>query len=83
MTDQVRQAYEPAPEDSRKAGERRPLQFSLRWLLGLTAAVALLFGMLRWLEVSTTASVVVLVILIAAGIAAVTLLAAIAGAGEE
>ena len=55
------------------AKSRRAAAFAvqLRWLLGLTAAVALLFGMLRWLEVSTTASVVVLVILIAAGIAAV------------
>jgi hypothetical protein len=60
----------------------RPLQFSLRWLLGLTVVVALLFGTLRWLEVSPTASAVVLVILIVAVAAAVALLAAIARAGD-
>jgi hypothetical protein len=60
----------------------RPLQFTLRGLFGLTLAVALLFGTLRWLGVSPTASAVVLVILIVAVAAAVALLAAIAAAGD-
>ncbi len=62
---------------------RRPLQFSLRWLLGMMVVVALVFGTLRWLEVSATASAVVLVILIVAVVAAVALLVAIAAAGDE
>ncbi len=65
------------------SSRRRPLQFSLRSLLGLTVVVALLFGTLRWLDVSATASAVVLVILIVAVVAAVALLAAIAGADDE
>ena len=67
------------PDDDRPLKpQRRPLQFSLRSLLGLTAAVAVVFSTLRWLEVSATASAVVLVILIAAGTAAIVLLSAIA-----
>jgi hypothetical protein len=66
-----------------KQNQRRPLQFSLRSLLGLTVAVALVFGTLRWLEVSATAGAVVLVILIVAVAAAVALLAAIAAASDE
>jgi hypothetical protein len=62
---------------------RRPLQFSLRSLFGLMLAVALVFGMLRWLEVPAAASGVVLVILIVALLGAVALLAAIAGSDGE
>lgn len=60
-----------------------PLQFSIRALLGLMLAVCLLFGTLRWLGVSTTASAVVLVILVLGMLAAVGLLVAISGAGDE
>jgi hypothetical protein len=63
--------------------QRRPLQFRLRSLLALAVVVALLFGTLRWLDVSATASAVVLVILIVAVAAAVALLAAIAASGDE
>jgi hypothetical protein len=63
--------------------QRRPLQFRLRSLLVLMVVVALLFGMLRGLDVSATASAVVLVILIVAVAAAVALLAAIAGSDDE
>jgi hypothetical protein len=64
--------------------ERKPpLQFSLRAMLGMMVAVALLFGTLRWLGVSTTASAVVLVILVLGMLAAVGLLAAIAGSGDD
>ena len=65
------------------SNRRRPLQFSVCSLLGLMVVVALLFGTLRWLEVSATASAVVLVILVVAVAAAVALLAAIAGADDE
>ena len=57
----------------------RPLQFSLRSILGVMVAVSLLFGTMRWLGVSPQASGIVLVILIVGSLAAVALLAAIAG----
>jgi hypothetical protein len=57
----------------------RPLQFRLRTLLVITAAVALLFGTLRWLGVSPQGSAVVLVILLVSVAAALGLVAAIAG----
>ncbi len=60
-----------------------PLQFSLRAMLGMMVAVAVLFGTLRWLDVSPAASAVVLVILVLGALAAVALLAAIAGGGED
>ena len=63
--------------------QRRPLQFSLRSLMGLSVVVALLFGTLRWLDVSAVASSVVLIILIVAVAAAAALLAAIAAAGDD
>ena len=65
------------------SNHRRPLQFSLRSLLGLMVVVALVFGTLRWLDVSATTSAVVLVILIVAVAAAGALLAAIAAANDE
>ncbi len=71
------------PNGPSKSQQRRPLQFSLRSLFGLTLAVALVFGLLRWLEVPAAASALVLVILIVAVAAAVALLAAIAAADSE
>jgi hypothetical protein len=62
---------------------RRPLQFSLRSLLLLMVAVSVLFGTLRWLGVSPLGSGMVLVILIVGALAAVGLLAAIAGGDDE
>jgi hypothetical protein len=56
-----------------------PLQFRLRSLLAIAAAVCLLFGLLRWLDVPPRASLLVLVILGVSAIAAVALVAAIAG----
>jgi hypothetical protein len=65
-------------DDSPDDPPRRPsLQFSLRGLLLLTAAVALLFGMLRWADVPPEASVMILVSLIIAGVAAIGLMVAI------
>ena len=71
------------PEGPSTQNRRRPLQFSLRSLFGLMLVVALVFGLLRWLEVLATASALVLVISIVAVVAAVALLAAIAGADGE
>ena len=50
--------------DSRQGPSRPPLQFGISSLMLITAAVALLFGTLRWLGASTTTSAIVLVILI-------------------
>ncbi len=69
----------PFPEGEGTGAEPRrpPLQYTIRGLLLLTVATAVLFGALRWLEVPPAASVLVLVILIIAGAAAVGLLVAI------
>jgi hypothetical protein len=67
---------EPAPP------ARRPLQFSLAALLGVTTAVCILFSALRWLGVSARAGAAVLVILIAAAAAGLGLMFAIAQ-GED
>jgi hypothetical protein len=50
--------------DSPQGPSRRPLQFGISSLMLITVAVALLFGTLQWLGVSTTTSAIVLVILI-------------------
>ena len=66
-------------KDSSESPPRRPpLQLSLRGLLLLTAAVALLFGTLRWLGVPPEASAMILVLLIIAGTAVVGLIVAVA-----
>lgn len=65
---------------------RQPIpQFSIRTLLGLTTATALLLGVLRWLNVPARASWLVLVVMAAGGVAAVALVAVIAGqdSGED
>jgi hypothetical protein len=63
--------------------KRPPLQFSVRALLAAMVLVALLFGTLRWLDVSATASAVILVILVVGVLAAVGLLASIAGTRDD
>ncbi len=55
----------------------RPLQFRISALLVLTAVVAALFGLLRWVGVPPEAAAVVLVVLVAGAIAAVGLTAAV------
>jgi cytochrome bd-type quinol oxidase subunit 1 len=70
-------------DDEQSRPPRAPLQFSLRSLMGLMLAVALLFGTLRWLNVSPTASAVVLAVLILGALAAVGLLAVIAGGSDD
>ena len=56
----------------------RPLQFRLRTLFGLTAAMATLFGVLDWLGVPSEVSCVVLVVLTVSVLAALGLVVAIA-----
>ena len=56
----------------------RPLQFRLRTLFGLTAAMAALFGVLDWLGVPAEVSWLVLVVLIVSVLAALGLVVVIA-----
>ncbi len=63
--------------------KRPPLQFGIRAVLAVTVGAALLFGLLRWLEVPPQASYVVLAVLVASAIAAVGLLLAIAGSDAD
>lgn len=74
----------PLHADERPPEERRPpLQFGLRAVLLLTVVVGLLFGTMRWLEVSPFASAMVLVILIVSVAAALGLVVAIAQAADD
>ena len=69
------------PKSPRRIAQRKrrpPLQFGLRSLLGITVAVSLLFGTLRWLDVSPRASAMVLLIVVVSVIAALGLVVAIA-----
>jgi Flp pilus assembly protein TadB len=54
------------------------IQIRLSTLLGITAAVAVLFGTLRWLGVPPRASLLVLVVLMAGAMAAVGLVVILA-----
>ncbi len=54
------------------------IQIRLSTLLGITAAVAVLFGTLRWLGVPPRASLLVLVVLLAGAMAAVGLVVVLA-----
>ncbi len=69
--------------DEKTPPEKRPLQFSIRSMLGLMTAVSVLFGTLRWLGVTPAASAMVLLILTVAVLAALGLIAAIAHAADE
>jgi len=75
-----RQPSDP-PRDTNPR-RRPPLQFGLRSLLGITVAVSLLFGTLRWLEVPPRASAMVLLIATVSVIAALGLVVAIASAAD-
>ena len=57
----------------------RVLQFGLRSLFGLAIAVAVIFGTLKWMGVGPRESLLVMLILIVGGLAAVGLVAAIVG----
>lgn len=67
--------------ESGRGPRQPPLQFGLRTLLGLTAGTALLFGVLRWLDVPPRASLIVLLVAVAGAVAALGLVAVIAGQG--
>ncbi len=54
------------------------IQIRLSTLLAITAAVAVLFGTLRWLGVPPRASLLVLVVLLAGAVAAVGLVVVLA-----
>ncbi len=62
---------------------RPPLQFSLKALLALPVVVGLLFGTLRWLGVSPLACGIILAILTLSAVAAIALLAALAGGNDD
>ncbi len=69
--------------DEPDSDRRRPLQFGVAALLAIAVAVGLLFGLLRWLEVPARASYMVLAVVIVSVVAAVGLLAVIAGMDRE
>ena len=70
-------------EEKEEKPGRAPLQFSIRALLGMAVAVAVLFGMLRWFEVSPQVSAIILIIIVVAVAAALGLVVAIAAAGDN
>jgi len=70
-------------EESKGRRGPRPLQFGLAALFGITAAVAALFGTLRWFGVPAPTSGLVLVILVVSVAAALGLVLAIAAAMKE
>ena len=72
-----------APRGGPQSPRRPPLQFSLRAMLIITAAVAVLFGTLRTLGVSPLASTIVLVILVISVLAALGLVVAIAAGDDD
>ncbi len=71
-----------AASPERNAGDRPwrpgPLQFGIGGLLTLTTIVAIVFGALRWLGISTRAAWIVLLVMVVGGIAAVAMVWAIA-----
>jgi hypothetical protein len=71
------------PSENEPEPKRPPLQFGIRGLLILTAAVALLFGTLQWLGASSVTSTVVLVILIVGVLLALGLVVAISAVMDE
>ena len=70
-------------EDNQGQRPPPPLQFGLRAVLVIMVAVSVLFGTLRWLDVSPLASAIVLVILIVSVAAALGLVVAIAAAAND
>jgi hypothetical protein len=72
------------PEDGQRGSRRPPpLQFGIRAMLLIMVVVSLLFGTLRWLDVSPLASGIVLVVLIAGVAAALALVVAIAAGADD
>jgi hypothetical protein len=75
MSDPWEAGQEERPPNGPPA--RPPLQFSLRAMLALTAALALVFSVLRWIGAPPQASLLVLVLLGACAAAAIGLVAVI------
>jgi len=74
------------PDNEKPARPRKPpLQFTLPALFGVTAALAVLFGALSWMEVPPLAGFIVLVVLTVSVLAALGLVVVIAGSvtGED
>lgn len=74
---------DPSPTPQPSGRRPPPLQFGLRAVLLIMVAVSLLFGTLRWLEVSPRASALVLVILVVSVAAALALVVAIAATRDD
>lgn len=70
-------------EDPKRKAKPRPLQFGLGTLLAVTAAAALLFGLLEWFKVPARISGLILLIAAASVVAAGGLVAAVAGYRED
>jgi predicted RND superfamily exporter protein len=63
--------------------KRPPLQFSLATLLAVTTGLAMLFGALNWMGISTQAGAIVLIVVALSALAAVGLVVAIASARDD
>jgi hypothetical protein len=72
---------QPAGDEPRHSPP--PLQFGLSTLLWLMVAVGLIFGTLRWMQVSATTSLIVMAILAVSGLAVVLLVAAISKVEDD
>lgn len=66
-----------APPAASPSGDR-PLQFTLAWLLGVTAALAVLFGVCRYLAIGPRASLIVATLVVVSFLAAGLLVRSIA-----
>jgi hypothetical protein len=60
-----------------------PLQFGLSALLWLMVAVGLIFGTLRWMQVSTITSLIVMAVLAVSALSVVLLVAAISKVEDD
>lgn len=67
----------------RDEGGGGPLQFGLRAMFAVTAALAMLFGVMSWLGVPPVARFVVLVVLAVSVPAAIALVVVIAGSVSD
>jgi hypothetical protein len=75
--------HDDEPQREPGSPAKRPLQFGIGTLLAVMTAVCILFSVLRWLGVSSSAAAMVLVILIAAAAAGLGLMFAIAQGDDE
>lgn len=82
LNEEYQEDQEPIDEAD-SDNNSHPLQFGISTLLWLTVAVALVFGTLRWLQVSTTASLIVMAVLAISTILVVILVAAISRFDED